>query len=59
MANFGVNDEVLFERLFADKPYNAKMPFALPDLMESVLQQATDLPNDMKSLYPFGYGLTH
>lgn len=59
VANFGVNDEVLFERLFADKPYNAKMPFALPDSMESVLQQATDLPNDMKSLYPFGYGLTH
>ncbi|MCX8700502.1 hypothetical protein J3U11_05370 [Gilliamella sp. B2840] len=58
VANFGVNDEVLFERLLADKPYIAKMPFALPDSMESVIKQSSDLPNDMKFLYPLGYGLT-
>lgn len=58
IANFGVNDEILFTRLFDNKPYVAKMPFALPDSMASVKKQAPDLPNDMKALYPLGYGLT-
>jgi beta-glucosidase len=58
IANFGVNDEVLFDRLFDDKPYVAKIPFSLPDSMDSVQQQSSDLPNDMKALYPLGYGLT-
>lgn len=58
IANFGVNDEILFTRLFDNKPYVAKMPFALPDSMVSVKKQAPDLPNDMKALYPLGYGLT-
>ncbi|MWP62562.1 glycoside hydrolase family 3 protein [Gilliamella sp. Pas-s25] len=59
IANFGVNDEVLFDRLLDNKPYLAKMPFSLPDSMDSVQQQASDLPNEMKALYPLGYGLTH
>jgi beta-glucosidase len=59
IANFGVNDNVLFDRLFDNKPYLAKMPFSLPDSMDSVQHQASNLPNDMKALYPFGYGLTH
>lgn len=58
IANFGVNDEILFTRLFDNKPYVAKMPFVLPDSMASVKKQAPDLPNDMKALYPLGYGLT-
>lgn len=58
IANFGVNDDVLFTRLFDNTPYQAKMPFALPDSMDSVLKQAPDLPNDMKTLYSMGYGLT-
>lgn len=58
IANFGVNDEILFTRLFDNKPYVAKMPFALPDSVASVKKQAPDLPNDMKALYPLGYGLT-
>ncbi|OCG69995.1 beta-glucosidase [Gilliamella sp. Occ3-1] len=57
IANFGVNDVVLFDRLFDNKPYVAKMPFSLPDSMDSVKQQYSDLPNDMKTLYQFGYGL--
>lgn len=59
VANFGVKDDVLFERLFSDKSYIAKMPFALPDSMKSVAKQASDLPNDMQAMYPFGYGLTN
>ena len=58
IANFGVKDEVLFNRLFDNNPYNAKLPFALPDSMDSVLKQSSDLPNDMQALYPLGYGLT-
>lgn len=58
IANFGVNDQMLFDRLFDDSDYLAKMPFALPDSMESVVKQASDLPNDMNALYPLGYGLT-
>ena len=58
IANFGVKDDVLFKRLFDSKPYKAKLPFALPDSMDSVLKQSSDLPNDMKALYPLGYGLT-
>ncbi|MCO6544867.1 MAG: glycoside hydrolase family 3 protein [Gilliamella sp.] len=58
IANFGVNDGVLFDRLFDKKPYVAKMPFSLPDSMDSVKQQYSDLPNDMKTLYQLGYGLT-
>ena len=58
IANFGVKDDVLFKRLFDSKPYKAKLPFALPDSMDSVLKQSSDLPNDMPALYPLGYGLT-
>lgn len=58
VANFGVKDEVLFKRLFDSKPYNAKLPIALPDSMDSVIKQSSDLPNDMKALYPLGYGVT-
>ncbi|MCX8682673.1 hypothetical protein J3U09_02935 [Gilliamella sp. B2889] len=58
VANFGVKDEVLFKRLFDSKPYNAKLPIALPDSMDSVIKQSSDLPNSMKALYPLGYGVT-
>lgn len=58
VVNFGVKDEVLFKRLFDSKPYNAKLPIALPDSMDSVIKQSSDLPNDMKALYPLGYGVT-
>ncbi|OCG22536.1 glycoside hydrolase family 3 protein [Gilliamella sp. App4-10] len=57
IANFGVNDNVLFDRLFDNKPYLAKMPFSLPDSMDSVKKQASDLSNDVKAIYLQGYGL--
>ena len=58
VANFGVNDDVLFKRLLDSKPFSAKLPFALPDSMDSVIKQSSDLANDMQALYPLGYGLT-
>lgn len=59
IANFGLSDEVLFNRLTSDVAYTARLPFALPASMASVLEQKSDEPGDLKSpLFPLGYGLT-
>lgn len=58
IANFGLSDEVLFRRLTTDSPYTARLPFALPSSMASVLKQKSDEPDDLESpLFPRGYGL--
>ncbi|MDR7342050.1 beta-glucosidase [Pantoea alhagi] len=58
IANFGLSDEVLFNRLTSDAPYSARLPFALPASMASVLKQKSDESDDLDSpLFPRGYGL--
>lgn len=59
IANFGLSDEVLFSRLMSDAPYTARLPFALPSSMASVLKQKSDEPDDLATpLFHRGFGLT-
>ncbi|ATO32656.1 hypothetical protein DZA65_01740 [Dickeya dianthicola] len=60
VANFGVSDSVLLNRLISGAAYTAKLPFELPSSMLAVLKQQPELPYDSdKPLFPFGYGLPH
>nr|ALM58466.1 myrosinase [Citrobacter sp. Wye1] len=59
IANFGLSDEVFFSRLTSDTPYTARLPFALPSSMASVLKQKSDEPDDLDTpLFQRGFGLT-
>lgn len=58
IANFGLSDEVFFRRLTSDTPYTARLPFALPYSMASVLKQKSDEPDDLATpLFQRGFGL--
>lgn len=58
IANFGLSDEVLFSRVMSDEPWTARLPFALPSSMASVLKQKSDEPDDLDTpLFPRGFGL--
>ncbi|WP_059120397.1 glycoside hydrolase family 3 protein [Vibrio sp. MEBiC08052] len=59
IANFGVSDEVLFQRLTSDKEYTAKIPFELPRTMQAVLSQDPAKPHDSNNpLFPIHYGMS-
>ncbi|WP_023638364.1 glycoside hydrolase family 3 protein [Musicola paradisiaca] len=58
VANFGVSDAVLLQRLSSSADYTARLPFELPSSMQAVLKQRSDLPHDSAApLFPFGFGL--
>lgn len=60
IANFGVSDEVLFERLTSNENYTAKTPFELPRTMQSVLSQDPAKPHDSNNpLFKINFGLSH
>ncbi|WP_374184539.1 glycoside hydrolase family 3 protein [Klebsiella variicola] len=59
IANFGLSDQVLFNRLMSDSSYSGRLPFALPSNMKSVQEQDPSVPGDIVSpLYPTGFGLS-
>ena len=60
LAEFGMEDEVLFELLFGEASPSGKLPFELPSSWDAVLDQKEDVPYDSKDpLYKFGHGLTY
>ncbi|MBM6606805.1 hypothetical protein JTF19_11595 [Enterobacteriaceae bacterium RIT814] len=59
IADFELNDEVLFRRMTSDTLYTVRFPFALPSSMACVLKQKSDKPDDLDTpLSPRGFGLT-
>ncbi|MGM3175687.1 glycoside hydrolase family 3 protein [Dickeya lacustris] len=60
IANFGISDRVLLDRLTSGAAYQARLPFELPSSMQAVRKQQPDVPYDSQApLFPFGYGLPH
>lgn len=60
LANFGANDEAIFDILFGDFNPTGTLPFEMPSSWEAVLNQKEDVPFDSESpLFPFGYGLSY
>lgn len=58
IANFGVSDAVLLQKLQSQEAWRGRLPFELPSSMEAVLKQQSDVAADSeKPLYPLGFGL--
>lgn len=59
IANFGVSDTVLLQRMMSKVPYRATLPFELPSSEQAVEEQKSDVPADSNNpLYTLGFGLT-
>jgi beta-glucosidase len=61
LATFGVSDAALLDVLTGKFKPEGKLPFALANKPEAVLDQAPDAPGypQEDTLYPFGFGLTY
>lgn len=58
IANFGVSDAVLLQKLQSQQAWRGRLPFELPSSMAAVLKQQSDVAADSeKPLYPLGFGL--
>ncbi|SHM36368.1 beta-glucosidase [Cyclobacterium lianum] len=61
LATFGVTDAALLDILTGKFKPTGKLPFALANKPEAVVEQAPDAPGypEKDTLYPFGFGLTY
>jgi len=61
LATFGVNDAALLDILTGKFKPAGKLPFALANKPEAVVNQAPDAPGypQQDTLFPFGFGLTY
>ncbi|WP_439483196.1 glycoside hydrolase family 3 N-terminal domain-containing protein [Cyclobacterium plantarum] len=61
LATFGVNDAALLDILTGKFKPAGKLPFALANKPEAIVNQAPDAPGypEKDTLYPFGFGLTY
>lgn len=58
LATFGSSDEALFDVLTGQFSPKGKLPFALANSAQAIIDQASDAPgySEADTLYPFGYG---
>jgi beta-glucosidase len=61
VAHFSVSDTAIMEVLTGRFKPTGKLPFALPNSLQAVLDNHTDEPgySPKDTLYPFGFGLTY
>ncbi|MGC3963365.1 MAG: glycoside hydrolase family 3 N-terminal domain-containing protein [Rhodocyclaceae bacterium] len=61
VATFGVSDTALMEVLSGKFKPQGKMPFALANNLQAVIDNEPDVPGypEKDTLYPFGHGLTY
>jgi beta-glucosidase len=61
VATFGVSDSALMDVLSGQFKPQGRMPFALANNLQAVIDNEPDVPGyaDKDTLYPFGYGLTY
>ncbi|WP_409070347.1 glycoside hydrolase family 3 N-terminal domain-containing protein [Aliifodinibius sp. S!AR15-10] len=61
LATFGVRDAAIMDILTGNYPPEGKLPFALANSPEAIIEQAPDAPGypEEYTLYPFGYGLSY
>lgn len=61
LATFGVSDRNLMEVLVGNTNPQGKLPFALANSAQAILDQNSDEPGypDADTLYPFGHGLSY
>ncbi|MFM5861583.1 glycoside hydrolase family 3 N-terminal domain-containing protein [Aeromonas veronii] len=61
VATFGITDKNLMEVLTGHFAPQGKLPFALANKPEAVVNQASDAPGypEEDTLFPFGFGLTY
>jgi len=61
IATFGVADDAIMDVLTGVAQPQGRLPFALANSIEGILEQAPDAPGypDQFTLYPFGYGLSY
>ena len=61
LATFGVSDKALLEVITGAYAPQGKLPYALANSIEAIIEQDPDLPGypEEDTLYPFGYGLTY
>ena len=61
LATFGSKDEALMDVLTGKFNPSGKLPFALANSAEAIVNQASDAPGyaEKDTLYPFGYGLSY
>ncbi len=58
IANFGVSDAVLLQKLLSQEAWRGRLPFELPSSMAAALKQQSDVAADSeKPLYRLGFGL--
>ena len=61
VAGFGVSDTALLDVLSGQYKPQGKMPFALANNLQAIIDNEPDVPGypDKDTLYPFGFGLTY
>ena len=61
VAGFGVSDTALLDVLSGKVKPQGRMPFALANNLQAVIDNQSDVPGypEKDTLYPFGYGLTY
>ncbi len=61
LATFGVTDGALLDILTGKFKPAGKLPFALANKPEAIVDQAPDAPgySEEDTLFPFGFGLTY
>ena len=61
VAGFGVSDTALLDVLSGKFEPQGKMPFALANNLQAVIDNQPDMPGylEQDTLYPFGFGLTY
>ena len=60
LANFGIDDDSLFDVLTGATAPTGHLPFELPSSMQAVESQREDVPHDSAHpLFPYGFGLNN
>ncbi|MGF1688975.1 glycoside hydrolase family 3 C-terminal domain-containing protein [Photobacterium japonica] len=61
IATFGVSDSALLDVVSGEFNPQGKLPFALANSAEAIVNQLSDLPGypEADTLYPFGHGLSY
>lgn len=61
VATFGVSDAALLDVISGEFNPQGKLPFALANSAEAIVNQLSDLPGypEVDTLYPFGHGLSY